>query len=112
MIVTLADPGPGTTRLDVAGEITGLTCAGLQAAVEPHLRPGTNVSLGMAGVTYVSSAGLRTLLLLHRQAVQLGARVALRDVSDDVRFVMSVTGFLEFLTPTEAEDGTGREGAR
>jgi anti-anti-sigma factor len=50
----------------------------------------------MSKMSYMSSAGLRVLLLVQRRAQATGARVALARLPEDVREVMAATGFLEF----------------
>ena len=59
------------------------------------------VIVDMAGVDYISSAGLRTLLLAYRHAQSEGSMVMLTGLRDEVRFVMSATGFLSLF---EIED--------
>ncbi len=50
----------------------------------------------MSGVSYISSAGLRALLMLYRQMAANDGRVALVGLPESIRDVMTVTGFLEF----------------
>lgn len=52
--------------------------------------------LDLGEMTYLSSAGLRVLLLAYRRAQESGARIVLVDLPPDVREVMSATGFLDF----------------
>lgn len=42
---------------------------------------------------YVSSAGLRALLIAHKRAMRDGAPLALEQVADPVREVLDMTGF-------------------
>lgn len=50
----------------------------------------------LTGVPYMSSAGLRTMLLLYRQAQCVNNKVALVGLSEDLRALMAATGFLDF----------------
>ena len=59
-------------------------------------RPEGRVLLDMSGVNYISSAGLRALLMLYRQMAANDGQVALCGLTESIQDVMSVTGFLEF----------------
>ncbi len=52
-----------------------------------------NVVIDMGNCTYVSSSGLRVLLLLGKRSKQLGENIALANLTEDVRDVMEMTGF-------------------
>jgi anti-sigma B factor antagonist len=56
------------------------------------------VLIDMSRVFYMSSAGLRVLLLVHRQAQRTNAKLALAGPPEDIRAVMAATGFLSFFT--------------
>jgi anti-sigma B factor antagonist len=57
---------------------------------------GTNVILDMTDCTYVSSAGLRVMLYSYKVAGSKGLKLYLVGVGDEVRDVMSMTGFEKF----------------
>lgn len=50
----------------------------------------------LTGVPYMSSAGLRTMLVIYREAQCVGTRVALVGLSAELRALMAATGFLGF----------------
>jgi anti-sigma B factor antagonist len=54
--------------------------------------------LDMSHVPFMSSAGLRVLLLLYRKISGNEGKVVLVGLSDDLRDTMSITGFLDFFT--------------
>lgn len=58
----------------------------------------TELTLDMAEVDFVSSAGLRALLYIQNIADENGATVVLQNVDDDIKEVFLVTGFLDILT--------------
>lgn len=84
------------TVIVLDGEINSTTSGGLQAQLLPFVQTGAEVLIDLTGVSYVSSAGLRTLLIVHRRAQQLDAGITLVGLSHEVRFVMHATGFLDF----------------
>ena len=90
------------TVLAVSGEIDGKTAPAFQEQVLPKLEPEGRVVLDLAGVTFLSSAGLRALLLLHREAAARHVRVVLVGLSENIKTSMSATGFLKFFTVRDA----------
>ncbi len=52
----------------------------------------------MRCVVYLSSAGLRMLLLAYRQAAARESDLLLAGLSEEIRDTMEMTGFLDFFT--------------
>ncbi|MGW0807715.1 STAS domain-containing protein [Nonomuraea sp. NPDC002799] len=95
--VTLTSQTVGEfTVVRISGEITSATSSGLLDRLLPLIGRGTHLLMELAAVPYISSAGLRTMLLSYRRAQEVGATIRLFGLSDEVRFVMSATGFLAF----------------
>ncbi|GGL60531.1 hypothetical protein GCM10010129_00070 [Streptomyces fumigatiscleroticus] len=88
----------GATVIALEGEINSTTSGGLQAQLLQLIGHGSFVLIDLAGVSYLSSAGLRTLLIVYRHAQQMDAEITLVGLSKEVSFVMSATGFLDFFT--------------
>ena len=82
----------------IDGAVDGKTAPEAQNTITPLLQPNSAVILDMSKVNYMSSAGLRTLLLVYRQSSSQNSRLALVGVSEEVKDVMSMTGFLKFFT--------------
>jgi anti-sigma B factor antagonist len=80
------------------GELDGRTAPEVQEKLLALAQPGARLLLDMQGVNYISSAGLRALLMLYRQIGQEAGRVALAGLIEPIRDTMAVTGFLEFFT--------------
>jgi anti-sigma B factor antagonist len=96
----------GVTVATLAGTIDGASAPAAQAMLEPLLRPGNRFVLAMDGVEYMSSAGLRMMLMIHRQVTGRGGKVVLCGLSDEIRDTMMLTGFLDFFaTAATAADG-------
>lgn len=53
--------------------------------------------LDFANVDYISSAGLRLLLLLHKRMDAAGGKLVLRKVQPGVQDILNMTGFTSFL---------------
>lgn len=82
----------------ISGEIDGKTAPQAQSELLPAIGESGKIVLDMGGVTYLSSAGLRMLLLLYRSAAAKGGKVALVGLSEEITDVMAMTGFLKFFT--------------
>ena len=54
--------------------------------------------LDLARLDYISSAGLRVVLLLAKKLKQAGGALALCDIQPSVREVFEISGFLAILT--------------
>lgn len=97
MEITVSHEGK-ITLITVAGEIDAKTSAEAQAQILPLATTDSHLLLDMSGLTYMSSAGLRTLLLIYRTASGVGGQVVLVGLSDDLQATMEATGFLSFFT--------------
>lgn len=84
------------TVVKLVGAIDGNTAPEAQAAILPLMESQPSVVLDMGDVEYLSSAGLRTLLLLYRQATARDGKVAIAGLRDSIKDTMAVTGFLNF----------------
>ena len=80
----------------IVGEIDGKTAPQAQAELQPVVQQYHPVVLDMSSVTYLSSAGLRMLLLVYRQAAAKEGKVVLVGLSEEIMDTMSMTGFLNF----------------
>ena len=84
------------TIIEMVGELDSISSPAAQEQILPLVQNGCKILLDMTGVTYMSSAGLRTLLLLYRQIQEHVGEVVITGLGDEVRDVMAITGFLDF----------------
>ena len=103
MEITVGEMG-GAVVVAVVGDIDGKTAPEAQKKVLGELRQGGRVLLDLSGTRYMSSAGLRVLLLVHREATARAAKLVLVGVRPDVREVMNATGFLRYFTLVDSVD--------
>jgi len=84
--------------LHATGRVDSRTAAQLQ---EPLLRaaeaPTGGVALDVAGVSYMSSAGLRALLLAAKALQKRGERLTLLNVPPHILNVLTLSGFTTFI---------------
>ena len=86
----------GVTIVKLSGAIDSNTAPEAQARILPLMESQPSVVLDMREVEYLSSAGLRTLLLLYRQAASRNGKVAIAGLRESIKDTMAVTGFLNF----------------
>ena len=98
---TSEENGIGTARLE--GSVDGKTAPEVREQLRPFLAANSKLILDMTKVDYVSSAGLRLLLLLYRELSAKKGKLVLLGLSEDIRNVMLHTGFLNFFTLTNSE---------
>ena len=96
----------GTSVVEPVGDIDGKTAPDFQTKVLGIVQPNAHIVLNLARVPFMSSAGLRSMLLIYREAKAKDARVVLAEVNKDIRNSMSATGFLSFFTLRDSvQDG-------
>jgi anti-sigma B factor antagonist len=80
----------------LVGSLDSTTAPGLREYLDQLVPWRGPVLLDLSRMSCLSSAGLRALLVVCRQAERNGARLTLAGVPAEVRAVMAATGFLEF----------------
>jgi anti-sigma B factor antagonist len=86
----------GVVFIEPVGFIDGKTAPEFHEAVLHLLKPNARTVLNMTQVAFMSSAGLRSMLLIYQQAKAKEAKVVLTGINNDIRKSMSATGFLGF----------------
>ena len=88
----------GMKIAELVGEIDGKTASAVLDALAPLVGVGNGMIVDMSGVGYMSSAGLRMLLTLYRQAAANKCRLVLVGLSEEIEETMDTTGFLSHFT--------------
>jgi anti-sigma B factor antagonist len=94
----------GITVIELEGKIDNKTAPEVQGQALAATKEQNKVILDMTKVDFLSSAGLRVLLLLYRQIKAGNGKIALVGLSDEIKDVMTVTGFINFFTLTDTMD--------
>jgi len=84
------------TIITVAGDIDSRSASTVQDQIIPMTIDVKKLILDLSKVDYMSSAGLRVLLLLYRQVASQKGQIILVGLSPSILDTMSVTGFLKF----------------
>ncbi len=102
--------------VEIVGQVTVVTLNGRLDSKGAHtvreqILPLTQqkdcrILLNMDGVHYMSSAGLRVLLLIYRSIEEIAGAIIITGLSDRIRDVIEMTGFLDFFTTCDTiEEG-------
>ena len=83
--------------LKIAGRLDTQTAPQLEAELNGVLPSCKDLTLDMADLEYVSSAGLRVILKAQKEMNTKGA-MRLTDVNDNIMEVFDITGFIDILT--------------
>ena len=77
----------------ISGNIDTVTAPELDAQLQENLSGIKDLILDFAAVDYISSAGLRVVLMANQQMEDVDGNMTVKNVNDDVRDVFEMTGF-------------------
>lgn len=98
MIINVND-GQDMTVFDLTGRLDTNTSPDLQTKLEAYYsKEGFYIVLDFTGLEFVSSSGLRVLLLTQKKAKALNGKMIIRHVNPEIMEVFEMTGFLDILT--------------
>jgi anti-anti-sigma factor len=80
------------------GRLDTTTAPELQTELIPEFDTANHIQLDFKDLVYVSSAGLRVLLMGEKTAKAKGGKMVLVNVSEEVMEVFEMTGLSEVLT--------------
>lgn len=84
-------------KIALSGRLDAVTAPEFDKVVQNDLGGITELTLDFADLVYVASAGLRVLLVAQKRMKKQGS-MKLIHVSKDVKDVLEMTGFIDFLT--------------
>ena len=80
------------------GRLDTVTSAEFEKDLTPYFSmQGIELLLDCAAMEYISSAGLRVVLMAHKSIVANGGRFVIRNLSKEVRSVFDMIGFSNIL---------------
>lgn len=88
----------GIIELNVEGRVDTNTSPQLQQGILQAFQKGNTVVINLEKVDYVSSSGLRALLIGQKTASSKGGVMKLTNVCEGVMKVLNITGFVKMLT--------------
>ena len=82
--------------VEIIGRLDASTAPQLEKELNASLNGIKNFTLDFSQLEYIASAGLRVLLVAQKRMNKQGS-MTLKNVSEDVREVLDMTGFINFL---------------
>ncbi len=101
MNLAISSQGSATVIV-LEGSIDGKTAPDVQQRVLQTTLSLERIIMDMTKVDYLSSAGLRMLLLLYRQVKARNGTIVLAGVSAEIKDVMENTGFRNFFAMADS----------
>ena len=81
------------------GRLDTVTSSEFENKLNPYFNmQGIELVLDCASMEYISSAGLRVVLMAHKSITTKSGRFIIRNLSNEVRSVFDMTGFSRILT--------------
>ena len=96
MEITTRTEDGNYTIIEISGAIDGSSAPALRDTIAQTTEGGQQLLLDMKKVHFMSSAGLRVMLLLHRQLQQTDGRVVLVGMLEPIYDAMEATGSLKY----------------
>jgi anti-anti-sigma factor len=88
----------GVQQVTLTGRLDSLTSSGLEKSLQPLFETtGSRTLVDFSALSYVSSAGLRVILMAAKRAKQSQGRLVLCGLLPHVREVFEISGFLKIL---------------
>ena len=87
----------GTLFIALEGRLDTVTSQELSNELPLEKRQNLDLDLDFAKLQYVSSAGLRLLVLFKKEAQATNNKMVIRNINDVVKEIFSVTGFDKIL---------------
>ena len=77
----------------ISGNIDTVTAPELDSKLQENISDVKDLVLDFAAVDYISSAGLRVILMANQQMEEVDGNLTIKNVNEDVRDVFEMTGF-------------------
>lgn len=88
----------GVLRIIPDGEMNNLAAPDFEKAYTDCREGVREVLLDLEKVTYITSAGLRVILLIYQEMLDCGGKLAVSHVCPELMDVFTFSGFTGFLT--------------
>ena len=88
----------GESVLTLSGRLDTVTAPQLQETLIPEFENNGQITLDFAELSYISSAGLRVLLLAEKTAKSKRVPMRLVGIAPEIMTILEMTGFAEILT--------------
>lgn len=87
-----------TLNIKLLGRLDTNTAPELDENIKGDLDSVTEIIIDLKNLDYISSAGLRTILVIHKAMNAKSGKLVIKNVKDEVMEVFDMTGFSSFLS--------------
>ena len=87
------DKNANSLTVSVEGSIDTVTAPELDSQLQANWGGITELIMDLAAVDYISSAGLRVILMANQQMEDCDGSMTVRNVNDDIKEIFEMTGF-------------------
>ena len=77
----------------ISGNIDTVTAPELDSKLQENISDVKDLVLDFAAVDYISSAGLRVILMANQQMEECDGSMTVRNINEDIREIFEMTGF-------------------
>lgn len=95
---SLSPLADGVLQITLTGRLDSITSPLLDSGLRDKIGGVRELRLDFSGISYVSSAGLRVVLILQKRMAAQQGKMVLCHVNSTVMNVFSITGFTAILT--------------
>lgn len=88
----------GWQIIEVTGQVDSKTIGDLRDYLDENIKGDLPVALELSEVPFMSSAGLRTMLILFRKTQDMNVKLCLVGLNEEIAETMKVTGFYQYFT--------------
>ena len=86
----------GWQIIEVTGQVDSKTIGDLRDYLDENIKGDLPVALELSEVPFMSSAGLRTMLILFRKTQDMNVKLCLVGLNEEIAETMKVTGFYQY----------------
>lgn len=91
--------------LALKGRLDSVNASAVEASITDQIKQGANrLVLDFTEIAYVSSAGLRVVLVVAKRLKEVGGKLVLVGLAPSVHEVFSISGFLQILTVCDTRE--------
>ena len=90
-----------TLNIKLLGRLDTNTAPELDENIKEDLKSVDAIEMDLKELDYISSAGLRTILVIHKTMTAKQGSLVIKNVKDEVMEVFDMTGFSSFLNIEE-----------
>ena len=87
------DKNANSLTVAVTGSIDTVTAPQLDSLLQENWEGVTELIMDFAEVDYISSAGLRVILMANQQMEECDGSMTVRNINEDIREIFEMTGF-------------------